>query len=214
MSAAAFRAHAAIWAPVASAVLLVVGFFADPDIAAEGRELAREYAENPGWIQVSANALRLAFALLIVPTFVLVALVRRRGAWIANAAAALAVIGLTTLPGLLVVDFYDLAIYDQVGGDAWQRVSDRLEELPGMIVLALSAFVGAILALPVALAAAWRARLLPWWPAAVALAGPVVGQAVPEGYGLFVWAAALLVVAWVLRRLVASDAGERLLAGD
>lgn len=40
----------------------------------------------------------------------MVGLVRRRGAWLANVADILAVIGLSTLPGVLVVDFASVAV--------------------------------------------------------------------------------------------------------
>ena len=205
-SALAFRRHAAVWLPLVSALLIVAGFFLDPDIGGRGRELAREYAENPGRIQLSAVALRLAFAFLIVPTLVLVSLVVGRGGWIANAAAVCAVLGMTTLPGFLLTDFYDVAIYGELGGDAWQQVNDRLEELPGAIFTFVTGFFGFLLALPLALLAAWRARLVPWWPAAAVTAGEVCAQALPGGYGLLVWAAALAATSFALRALPMSRA--------
>jgi hypothetical protein len=204
MSALSFRRLAAVWALVLSGVLIIVGVFVDPDIGAEGRELARKYAENPERIQISAHSFRLAFALLIVPTFVLISMVRARGAWLANTAGILAVLGMTTLPGLLIVDFYDVAIYGELGGDAWQAVSDRLEELPGTIIMFLSAFLAFVLALPVSLAAAWRAGLLSWWPTLLALAGTVAAQVVPGGIGLLIWAGVLIVLGYALWRLFES----------
>ena len=120
-SAISFRRYAAASALVVSGLLIVLAYFTDPAIEEDGRELARAYAQNPGRIQISAHALRLAFALQIVPVFVLTSMIRERGAWLANFAAALACLGMTTLPGLLVVDFYDLAIYDAVGGTAGMR---------------------------------------------------------------------------------------------
>jgi hypothetical protein len=200
-SALAFRRHAAIWAPLVSAVLIVVASFLDPDIGASGRELAKEYAENPGRIQLSALSLRLAFALLIIPAFLLIWMVRERGAWVANVAGVLAVLGMTTLPGFLLTDFYDVAIYGELGGDAWQQVNDRLEELPGATLLFLSAFLGFFLTLPVALLAAWRARLLPWWPALVVSAGAIATQPIPGGFGLLVLAAALAALTYALHHM-------------
>jgi hypothetical protein len=201
MSALSFRRFAAVWALVLSGVLIVFAFFMDPDIGAEGRELARAYAENPGRIQLSAHGLRLAFALLIVPVFVLISMIREQGAWVANAAGILAVLGMTTMPGLLVVDFFDIAIYGELGGDAWQAVSDRLEELPGMIIMFVSAFVPFVLALPLIFLAAWRGGLLSWRPGVLALAGLVAAQAVPGGIGLLIWAGVLIVLGYVLSRM-------------
>jgi hypothetical protein len=196
--ALAVRRYAAVWAPLVSGVLIVAGFFLDPDIGASGRELAQAYADEPGRIQLSATALRLGFAILIIPTFLLVSLVRGRGAWIANLGGALAVLGMTTLPGFLLTDYYDIAIYGELGGDAWDRVDDRIQELPGATFLFVTAFFGFFLALPVALLAAWRAGLLPWWPALAVFVGQVSAQAVPDGYGLLIWALALIALTFAL----------------
>jgi hypothetical protein len=198
-SALGIRRAAVIAAPVLSALLIVAGFFLDPAIGESGRELAREYAAHPGREQVSALAFHFAFALLAFPAVALIVAVRARGAWLANVAAVLAFLGMTTLPGFLLTDFYDIAIYGELGGDAWEAVDDRIQELPGAAIMFMTGFLGFLLTLPVALLAAWRARLLPWWPALVVLAGPIAAQAIPGGFGLLVWAGALLVLGYVLR---------------
>jgi hypothetical protein len=200
-SALAFRRYAAVWAPLISGLLIVAAFFLDPDIDASGRELAREYAENPGRIQLSALALRFAFAFLIVPTFVLIWLAHGPGAWLANVAGVFAVLGMTTLPGILLIDFYDVAIYGELGGDAWEQVNDRLEDLPGATFLFLTAFVGFVLAPPTALLAAWRGKVLSWWPAAAVALGEIAGQAIPGGVGLLVLAASLIALTYALARM-------------
>jgi hypothetical protein len=205
-SALRFRRSSIIGAPILAAVLIVVGFFTDPDIGASGRKLAREYAEHPGWIQISALSFHFAYALLIIPTFALAALVRGRGAWIANVALLFAVLGLTTLPGLLVTDFYDVAIYGKLGGDAWQTVNDRLEELPGTIIFLFSSILGATLALPTALLAAFRAGRLPWWPAPAFLVAEIAARAVPGGFGLLLLAAALVLLGLALGRVLPAEA--------
>jgi hypothetical protein len=201
-SALGLRRAAVVVAPALSALLIVAGFFLDPAIDESGRKLAKAYAAHPGREQVSALAFHFAFALLAIPAVALIVAVRGRGAWLANVAALLAVLGMTTLPGFLLTDFYDIAIYGELGGNAWTAVDDRLQELSGATVMFVTAFVGFALTLPVALLAAWRARLLPWWPAVVVLVGSVAAQAVPGGFGLLLTAAALLVLAWVLRTFV------------
>jgi hypothetical protein len=199
-SALGVRRAAVIAAPTLSALLIVAGFFLDPAIEKDGRELAREYAAHPGREQVSALAFHFAFALLAVPAVALIVAVRARGAWLANLAAFFAFLGMTTLPGMLLLDFYDIAIYGELGGSAWEAVDDRLQELPGATVLFLTAFLGFVLTLPVALLAAWRARLLAWWPAFLLLGGAVCAEAVPNGFGLLIWAGTLLVLSYVLWR--------------
>jgi hypothetical protein len=204
-SALRVRRWAVVVAPALAAAGIVAGFFLDPAIGESGRELAREYAEHPGREQVSALAFHFAYALLAVPAVALIVAVRGRGAWLANTAGLLGVLGLTTLPGFLLTDFYDIAIYGELGGDAWQTVTDRIEELPGAAVMFLTGLVGFFLALPIAVLAAWRAELLTWWPAAAVFAGEVAGLAIPGGYGLLVWAATLLALAYALLRLTEPD---------
>jgi hypothetical protein len=85
-------------------------------------------------------------------------------------------------------------------------VDDRIQELPGAAIMFVTGFLGFVLTLPVALLAAWRGRLLPWWPALVVLAGSVAAQAIPDGFGLLVWAGTLLVLGYVLWRFSAEPA--------
>jgi hypothetical protein len=58
---------------------------------------------------------------------------QRSLSYFSNVAGLAAILGLTTLPGFLLTDFYDVAIYGELGGDAWQTVNDRIEELPGSV---------------------------------------------------------------------------------
>jgi hypothetical protein len=183
-------------------VLLVAGVFLDPDIDESGRELARAYAENPGREQFSALSFHFAFVMWAPIVFALVGIVRGRGAWLANIAAVLATLGATTLPGFLLVDFYDIAIYGELGGDAWQQVTDRIEELPGATVLFISGFFGHFLCLPFALLGAWRARLVALWVPIAFSAAIVAAQALrPFGSGLLILAAAMVGLAYVFSQL-------------
>jgi hypothetical protein len=201
-SALSFRRVALVAAPLVAAVLIVAGFFLDPDIDAEGRELAGEYADNPGVTQLSALSFHFAFVVWAPLVFALVGAVRRRGAWLANVAALLAVLGATTLPGFLIVDFYDIAIAGELGLDAWQQVTDRLEELPGASVLFVTGFLGHVLCLPVALFAAWRAGLLPLWtPVVVTVALIAAEVRQPFGSGLLIAALAMVALSYALARM-------------
>jgi hypothetical protein len=200
-SALGFRRWALVVLPLLAAVLIVAGVFLDPDIDASGRELAEEYAANPGVTQLSALSFHFAFVAWAPLVFALVGAARGRGAWLANVAAILAVLGATTLPGFLVVDFYDIAIVDTVGGDAYEDVTDRLEELPGATVLFITGFLGHLLCLPVALFAAWRAAVLPLWVALVVSAATIAAQVVqPFGSGLLLLAVAMVALAYALWR--------------
>jgi hypothetical protein len=193
---------ALIAAPLIAAVLLVAGVFFDPAIDESGRELAREYAENPGREQVSALCFHFAFVMWAPIVFALVGIVRGRGAWLANIAAVLATLGATTLPGFLLTDFYDIAIYGELGGDAWQQVTNRIEELPGAVILFITGFLGHMLCLPLALFAAWRARLVALWvPVAMSVVLVAAEVLQPLGSGLLILAAGMVVLAYVFSRM-------------
>jgi hypothetical protein len=82
-----------------------------------------------------------------------------------------------------------------------EEVDDRLGELPGELHLPNG--LGGLRPSPTtALLAAWRARLLPWWPAAAILVAEVCARAVPGGFGLLIWSAALCALSYVLYRAV------------
>jgi hypothetical protein len=151
---------------------------------------------------VSALCFHFAFIVWAPLVFALVGLIRGRGAWLANVAALLATLGATTLPGFLLVDNYDIAIVQELGGDAWQRVTDNLEDQPGATVLFITGVFGFVTSLPIALFAAWRARLLPLWtPIAVAV-GAVAAQAFrPYGLGLLLLAAVMMSLSYALWKL-------------
>ena len=208
-SASSLRRVAVIAAPTLAALLIVIGFFVDPAIEKSGRALAAEYAAHSDREQVSALAFHFGFALLAIPAVALIVAVRARGAWVANLAAVLAFLGMTTLPGFLLTDFYDIAIYGELGGDAWDAVDDRLQEQPGAGVLFATGFLGFVLTLPVALLAGWRAGLLSWWPASLLLAGGISAQAGPDGIGLLIWAGTLIALSYVLWRAPEPEAVPR-----
>jgi uncharacterized membrane protein YhaH (DUF805 family) len=201
MSALSFRRIAVVGGTALAAVLVVAGTFLDPDIGASGRELAEAYAAEPARTQVSALCFHFAFVMWAPVVFALVGMVRGPGAWFANTAAVLGVLGATTLPGFLLTDFYDIAIADELGLDAWTQVDDALGELPGATVLFLTGFLGFALCLPFATLAAWRARLVPLWLPFVVLVGFFGGQAIPAPAGLLLLAAMLLVLSAALARI-------------
>jgi hypothetical protein len=78
----------------------------------------------------------------------------------------------------------------------------------------ITGFFGFILTLPTALLAAWRAGLMAWWPAVVVLAGSISAQAVPNGFGLLVWAGTLVVLGYVLWKLIEAESRQQAPAGS
>jgi len=72
----------------------------------------------------------------------LVVLVRRRGAWLANVAGLLAILGISTIPGFLMIDFVDSAIGRITGVDVALRVSESAMAFWGFFVMQIPGLAG------------------------------------------------------------------------
>ena len=95
-----------------------------------------------------------------------------KGAWIANVAAFLGFIGMTTLPGLLAIDWFDSAVGQLYGPQAPLAVQQHMEQtMWGLPAFLLPGMIGFALALPSAAIALWRAGLARWWALAAVVAG-------------------------------------------
>ncbi|WNV76620.1 hypothetical protein [Geodermatophilus sp. DSM 44513] len=168
--ALAVRRWALVAAPALAGLCAVVAAAADPAAGRDGAALVVAYAENPGPLQVKSVAYHFSYALWGVTALWLALLVRRRGAWTADLALLLAFLGATSVPGFLVVDFYDSAIGQTVGLDGDARIQELLAGMWGMSLLQTTGVAGLLLCLPVAALAGWRAGFLTWWaPAGVTL---------------------------------------------
>ena len=201
-TALSVRRWVVIASPVLAGIFLIVGVVADPAPGDEGRDLWEQYAAEPDRLEWKSVGYHFAYLLFAPAVFSLVGLVRGRGAWIANVAGVLGILGLTTLPGLLVIDYYDSAIGRELGVDATVRVNAAIEEGWGILAIAVPAFVGFILSLPLACVAAWRAGLLPWWAPAAVVVGPAVWIATRVTLpGAIVFALMLCVLAVALSRI-------------
>jgi hypothetical protein len=109
-SALSFRRWVVILAAGPSGVIVLISMLFDPAPDAEGRELIQAYAANDLAQGVHTNLIHYGFALFAPVAYAMVGLVRRRGAWIANLAGLLAVLGLSTLPGLVFIDYFSVAV--------------------------------------------------------------------------------------------------------
>lgn len=170
-SALAGRRALLVTAPVLAGLLATVGAIADPDASADGRALIEAYAAEPGRVQIKALAYHFSYAMWVPMVFGLVALVRSRGSWLANAAGVLGILGVTTMPGFVLVDFLDSAAGRVVGVEAAFRIGEVADEMGALGVMAGTGTIGFILSLPLAAVAAWRAGLLPAWAPASVVVG-------------------------------------------
>lgn len=158
--------------PVLAGVLAVVGAYADPAAGISGRHMLEIYADNPGPLQFKSLGFHWAYAFWIAPALMVAPYVRGRGAWLANIAALLGFAGMTTLPGMLLSDWFDSAVGQLYGVSGAVAVDDRIQStMWGLKAMAAPGMAGFVLALPLATVALWRAGLVRWWAFAAVVAG-------------------------------------------
>ena len=199
-----------VLAPALAGVLAVVGAAADPAAGEDGRALYEAYANDPERVQIKAFAYHFSYALWLAAALLLAGLVRSRGSWLANLAGVLALLGITTMPGFIAVDFVDSAVGQLFGVEGAVQVNERVEGMWALVALASTGAIGFILALPFAALAAWRAGLVPWWALLAVVVGIVggfgfLGATVP---GTAVLTAAFVVFSLALARIHAGAWGD------
>lgn len=170
-SARAARRWFLVLAPVLAGLLAIGGALADPGVDLDGEAMYRIYADEPGALQWKSVLYHFSYAVWGFAALMLAAAVRRRGSWLANVAGLLGLLGISSMPGFLLADFYDSAVGQVHGVDGTLAVNRAMEDMWGLAVMAGTGTVGFLLCLPVAALAAWRAGLLRWWGALAPIAG-------------------------------------------
>jgi DNA-binding NarL/FixJ family response regulator len=160
-----------IAAPVLAGLFAVVGAAADPAAGLNGNRLYELYAQNPEPLQLKSLGLHWSYAFWIAPALLIAPLVRGRGAWLANVTALVGFVGMTTLPGLLFVDWYDSAVGQVYGLEGNLAVNEVMTEMWGIPLFTVPGIVGFVLALPLTAITLWRASLVRWWALVAVLAG-------------------------------------------
>ena len=95
-----------------------------------------------------------SYAFWGVTAFLAAAYVKGRGACLANIAAFLGFVGMTTLPGILAIDWYDSSIGQVYGVDAISSLHEHMDEtLWALPFFAAPGIIGLLLCLPLAAAA-------------------------------------------------------------
>jgi hypothetical protein len=204
-TALSFRRWAVILAAGLSGVIVLISIIVEPAPDAEGREILQAYAANDRAQGLHTNLIHYGFALFAPVAYAMVGLVRRQGAWIANLAGVLAVLGLSTLPGLVLLDYFSVAVEHVAGLEVAVNAEDAVEKLPGFAALTVPALISSILAVPVATLALWRARLVAWWLPLVAAAASLGPNFLPGPaiVAFSVLAVGMLIVGWALWRIPA-----------
>jgi len=157
--------------PVLAGLFAVLGAAADPAVSQDGLALWKAYAENPDPLQFKSFGFHWAYSFWLIPTLLIAGLVRHRGVWLANIAAVLGFVGISTLPGLLFIDFYDSAIGQAGGVEMNAQVDEIMQGMWGVPALATPGLVGFMLAPPLAALAAWRGGIVRWWAPVAVVAG-------------------------------------------
>jgi hypothetical protein len=154
----------------------------------------RAYLVDPARSEVSAVLLHFGY-LLLLPTALGLAMVSHGAPRLRAAGLVAAVLGLSTLPGLLIIDFYDLALVAVLPLEQAARVEEQVGGYAGTLVIFLPTMFGIASSFVLLAAAAWRAGFAPWW-SAVALGTGLLALTLIRSGGLPVVtvAAALLLV--------------------
>ena len=161
---------ALIGGPVAA---LVGGLIAPWEGTDETAAWLAVLAESPVRGQIGALCLYVGYLLIAVGIFGMLHLVRRRAVVLGHVAGALAILGWVSLPGLLVTDFYDLALAQSLGAERGAAVSERAGEYAGAAVMGIPVLLG-IVGLALLLVALWRAGFAPAWVPVFYLLGTAV----------------------------------------
>ena len=151
------------------------GAAADPAAGIAGEKMTQIYIENPDPLQWKSTGYHWAYALLALPALLAAGYVKGRGAWLATVAAVLAFLGMTTLPGMLITDWYAAGIGHEFGLEGTLAVEKHMQgTMWGIAGFGLPAFIGTALCLPLITLALSRAGRMPWWSVAVVVAAYAV----------------------------------------
>lgn len=198
------RRWALVASPVLAGLFITIGLVADPAPGISGRELYELYGANPDPLQFKSLGLHYGYAFLVLPALLVGRLVRGRGAWLANAAGVFGFLGISTLPGLLFVDYYDSAIVQLYGADGAEAVSGEMEQMWGVAAFVVPGLLGTALGTLLAALALWRAGLVPWWaPLSVVLSLVAFGGSNALWWGGALMTALLAAYAVALARATA-----------
>ncbi len=183
----------------------IVGAVGDPAAGTNGAEMIKVYIENPSPLQWKSTGYHWAYAFWILPAFLGAALVRGKGAWLANVAALLALRRDGDAAGHAdhrLVRLRDRPRVRPRGhpGGRGATCSPRCGASPGFGIAAMAGFV---IGVPLSVVALMRAGLVRWWTL-LAVIVPLAALFASQGavWGGLICAAGLLVWAYALRGAV------------
>ncbi|WP_062384884.1 hypothetical protein [Demequina iriomotensis] len=203
------RRWALIAMPVAAGALCIVATVADPAPGVDGMGMYEAYTTGMEALQIKSFSFHWAYALWVLPALLVAASVRGRGRLLANIGAVLALFGLATMPGMLMVDWIQSAIGQLYGAEAIGEVFDLVDQQAWALpLLRTPAILGLTFALPIATWALVRARRARWWaPVAAFLACAAFMLSAATLPGTIAAAVLLTIVAVELERATRPGSG-------
>lgn len=199
------RAAAAL---VAGPLVTVAGMAATPW---ESEQTTASYqaalAASPIQGQVSAILLVFGYALIGLAVATVLLHAGRAPRKLKIAAGILGFCGATIMPGIVSVDFYDLALAQSLPQDTAVEVAEKAGSYGLQPIIMIPAMLGFVLGPITALFAAWKAQLTGLWAPLAVIAGMVVSIAVFSGITM-VLAALVMVAAFgsIARTILRGDA--------
>ena len=148
-------------------------------------------AENPTQAQIACLLLVFGYALLGLANFTVLRHADAAPRVLRSVTAVLCFFGATILPGMVLVDFYDLAIATELSRAQGVAVSDVAAGYGLAAIAIVPALLGFALGMVLVCVTAWKAKLAPVWVAPVLLIGIVVSFAGPPA---MIAAASVLIV--------------------
>src|SRR3954449_41115 len=165
-----FARRAAVVALVGGPLVTLAGMLATPwEKEATTASYHDALAAHPTQAGIAALVLHFGYLLLLPAALGIMHLARRSTPQVAHVGGILAVIGLATLPGLLVTDFYDLALAQGLPREQSVEIADSAMTWAAGVMLATT-IAPMFFGLVTLLVAAYRAGVAkPWAPVAVAV---------------------------------------------
>ena len=140
------------------------------DTEAQYLQTGVDHRSNILW---AAVVLHYGYLLLLPASLTLVRLARRSLRKLSVVTTVLAGLG-AGLSGIVVLDFYDVALANGLPADEALRIYDLAANYGQGALIALPSVVGLVLGINLALFAAWRARAIPVFPLVLSVVGWVI----------------------------------------
>jgi hypothetical protein len=194
---------------VVAAALLELGYMLTPW---ESQNTTAAYhdalAEHATMAQAAATVLHFSWIVFVPAVFGIVALLRPRGGKLLAIGGTLAIVGTASMPGLLMSDFFDLAMAQELPRAVSVRVSESVGDFGLTALFILPAVFGANVGLVLLVFALWRADVVARWVPFTVLVGSLLTFALGAGVVSFAVGGGLTTIGLVASglRLIRHDA--------